>query len=172
MTDATPPNPAVFSMVRDHLEKQARYFNRKRHLHALAGISGLIALTGLGVGLGCLGFAAVEQKSTAAEAIGAALSKAIAANPIRANVAGSVTLASGSKVALADGASVSLATSQKVALDQNATVAVELSPVKSDLTPRPAQLQTNSDDGLSSISTTYTVFHSQQYRNGRIESAW
>jgi hypothetical protein len=87
-------------------------------------------------------------------------------------VAGSVSLASGSKVALADGASVALAAGQKVTLDQNATVAVETTLVKSSLMPTQAQLQASADNGLSNISTTYTIFHSQPYRNGRIESAW
>ena len=172
MVEVAQTNFAVLSIVRGHLETQAREFERKRHLYTLAGACGLIALAGLGVSLGCLGFAAVEQKSTAAEVIGAALSKAIAANPIRANVAGSVSLAPRSKVALADGASVSLASNQKVALDQNATVAVETPLVKSSLTPTQAQLQASADDALSNISTTYTIFHSQPYWNGRIESAW
>lgn len=172
MTEALQTDSVVFAIVRGHIEAQASDSVRKRHLYALGGVAGLIGLTGLGVGLGCLGFAEVEQKSTAAETIGLLLARAIAANPIHASVAGTVSLAPGSHVAIADGASVALAADQKVTLDRNATVTVETPTVTSRLTPTQAQLQTSADDNLSNISTTYTVFHSQPYRNGRIESGW
>jgi hypothetical protein len=78
----------------------------------------------------------------------------------------------GSKVDLADGATVAIAPNQTIALDPHSTVAVAAPSISENLRPTRNQLQANANDNLACISTTYTTFHSQQYREGRIESAW
>jgi hypothetical protein len=172
MTDNVPTDSAVFSMVRGHVESQARWLNIKGYMYHAGGASALAALAGMGVGLCCFGASTLERNSSAAEAIAASLTKAIAASPIQAKPVGSVTVAPGSKVELQDGASVTIAPNQTVALDPHSTVTVVSPPIDKNLTPTRDQLQADPSDNLARISTTYTIFHSQPYRDGWIDSVW
>ena len=172
MFSATTTSSTVFSLVRGHLESQSRWFHVRRYVHHAGGVSAMLALAGVGVALVCFGASSLRQKSAAAEQIGASIARAIVANPIQATPVGTVTIAPGSKVDLAKGSQVELAPNQTVTIDPSSKVTIARPTVSDNLVPTASQLQASDDDKLSSISTSYTIFRSQPYRAGRIDSAW
>ena len=165
-------NSGTFSLVRDHLEGQARSYHSKAALYQMGGIASIIALFWIGVSMAILGYSTLQQKSDAAERIGNAIVKSISKTPIRVETSGTVTVDHGSKVALLPNATISLTPNQFVQIDPSSSLKIATPSVTDGPRPSTTQLQISDTDKLGEISTSYVIFHSTSYKNGAVENAW
>jgi hypothetical protein len=134
------------------------------------GVSIMLCLTSLGVAFALWGYSYTISIQPAADLAARALVEALERAELKATVTGTMSLASNSELRLAAGQVVKFADGTIVRLDPNSSVRV----VGDIKVPQPStrQLQPNARSGDQLPFTSYTIFRSVEYGQGRVETGW
>jgi hypothetical protein len=170
MSITSADRPSILRIV-EHQQKCMQTLKIKRYGYLAGGVASFIMLCGVGIVSTLFGYAALADKSSAADQIATAISNSLASATIKSTATGTAMLDTGSTVRLADGSTVALSPDQAVKIDPNSRIEVTIKETP-QIGPTSAQLQLSEQDTLSRVSTTYVLFHSEKMANGRVESAW
>jgi hypothetical protein len=180
--DPTPENQALAAAVEARMRADSRIVSAKAMLLRLAGIGGLVALTGVGAAAAMLGYSFIKDERPSADKIADALVRALDRTTLKAT--GDFRLADDAKVRL-DNPTVSLDPNASLRvdgplrLDPQATVKldpqakVQVAGAGEAPRPTPQQLQQEAKTASGAKPVTnYTIFKSVAFGQGSVVTGW
>lgn len=173
MTDRIDENIDVrglAAIINSRLAAEARVSRAIGFGWLCGGIALMCTLSACGVALAFFGYSYMVSIKPAAEQTTAAVVGAIERAKLKTTITGTVSLPQNAEIKLAPNQSIKLAEGTIVKLDPNSSVKV-VGDVK---IPQPSayQLQKDEMSGDQLPFTTYTIFRSENFGAGRVETGW
>lgn len=167
----TGQNRALAAAVNSQIKAEARNLSARAAFWRLLGIGSMLALAGIGVGAGFLGYSYTLDATSSARTIGEAISRALASTPL--HTTGAVRLDAADASVRLDAKDVALQAAP-LKLDPAATVhmdpAAQVGIRGAFERPTPQQLKVDSQP--AGVVTNYTIFKGTPFKGGQVITGW